>query len=319
MVDQPPEKRGPPYLNLQIKLTMLKPVHTLVVRDWKEDVVQLVQFPRTHTIISPSPFALKLETFLRMNNIKYHNVSNDFTKASAKGQSPFIELNGRQFPDSGMCIEHLHSHFKLSIDNHLSANERAQLRAFNMLIEESLFRCLQCDRSKDYGWLASDKGYAPLLPSVQKFLFQKLLIKQLQSRLKKTCVGQGYGRHTQEEIDDIAKKDLMAISTFLGEKPFFFGDNPTTLDATLFGHLVQFTDAPLKTDAIKPFIETSTPNLVAYVQRMKERYWPDWAEILEHLALNPEDLEKSKEAAAAATVAGENGAKVTDQPQQAQG
>uniref|UniRef100_A0A914HFN0 Failed axon connections protein n=1 Tax=Globodera rostochiensis TaxID=31243 RepID=A0A914HFN0_GLORO len=279
------------------KMTMLKPVHTLVVRDWKEDVVQLVQFPRTHTIISPSPFALKLETFLRMNNIKYHNVSNDFTKASAKGQSPFIELNGRQFPDSGMCIEQLHSHFKLPIDNHLSANERAQLRAFNMLIEESLFRCLQCDRSKDYGWLASDKGYAPLLTSMQKFFFQKLLIKQLQSRLKKTCVGQGYGRHTQEEIDDIAKKDLMAISTFLGEKPFFFGDNPTTLDATLFGHL------------------TSTPNLVAYVQRMKERYWPDWAQILEHLALNPEDLEKSKEEAAA-TVAGENGAKVADQPQQ---
>ena len=50
----------------------MKPVHGLLVRDWKEEVVNLVQFPRTHTIVSPSPFALKLETWIRMNGIKYH-------------------------------------------------------------------------------------------------------------------------------------------------------------------------------------------------------------------------------------------------------
>ena len=49
-----------------------KPTHHLLIRDWKQDVVNLVQFPRTHTIVSPSPFALKLETWLRMNQINYH-------------------------------------------------------------------------------------------------------------------------------------------------------------------------------------------------------------------------------------------------------
>jgi hypothetical protein len=50
----------------------MKPVHGLMVRDWKEDVVQLVQFPRTHTVISSSPYAIKLETWLRINGLKYH-------------------------------------------------------------------------------------------------------------------------------------------------------------------------------------------------------------------------------------------------------
>jgi hypothetical protein len=50
----------------------MKPVHGLLVRDWKEEVVNLVQYPRTHTIVSPTPFALKLETWIRMNGIKYH-------------------------------------------------------------------------------------------------------------------------------------------------------------------------------------------------------------------------------------------------------
>uniref|UniRef100_A0A914HXT6 Metaxin glutathione S-transferase domain-containing protein n=1 Tax=Globodera rostochiensis TaxID=31243 RepID=A0A914HXT6_GLORO len=42
------------------------------------------------------------------------------------------------------------------------------------------------------------------------------------------------------------------IARFLGDKHFLFGEHPTTLDATLFGHLVQFTDVPLHSKTIKP-------------------------------------------------------------------
>jgi hypothetical protein len=74
------------------------------------------------------------------------------------------------------------------------------------------------------------------------------------------------------------------------------------LDATLFGHLVQLTDCPLHSKAIKPLLEKSAPNLLGFVQRVKRRYWPDWQEICDHLAMNPEDVEANKAAAAAATV-----------------
>jgi hypothetical protein len=50
---------------------MTKSENGLVVRDWKPDVVYMVQFPRTHIVPSPSPFSLKLETWLRMNGLKY--------------------------------------------------------------------------------------------------------------------------------------------------------------------------------------------------------------------------------------------------------
>uniref|UniRef100_A0A914HWE6 Uncharacterized protein n=1 Tax=Globodera rostochiensis TaxID=31243 RepID=A0A914HWE6_GLORO len=72
----------------------------LIVRDWKPDVVYLVQFPRTHIVPIPSPFALKLETWLRING----NVDNEFKKTSSKGQIPFIELHGCQFADSNLHI-----------------------------------------------------------------------------------------------------------------------------------------------------------------------------------------------------------------------
>lgn len=42
-------------------------------------------------------------------------------------------------------------------------------------------------------------------------------------------------------------------------------------------------------------MEQNTPNLIEFVKRIKERYWPDWNQICETLALNPEDLKKAEE------------------------
>ncbi|CAK5047816.1 unnamed protein product [Meloidogyne enterolobii] len=117
-----------------------KPTKGLLVNDWKRDVIYLVQFPRTHLIPSPSPFALKLETWIRMNGLTYRNVSNELTKGSAKCQIPFIELNGKQYADTKEIIEHLKNYFKLSMDSNLNNVERAHSRAYTILIEESLFR-----------------------------------------------------------------------------------------------------------------------------------------------------------------------------------
>jgi hypothetical protein len=60
------------------------------------------------------------------------------------------------------------------------------------------------------------------------------------------------------------------------------------LDATLFGHLVQFTDTPIPSQTIIPLLEKSAPNLLAFIQLIKRRYWPDWEEIIDKLILNSE-------------------------------
>ena len=44
---------------------------------------------------------------------------------------------------------------------------------------------------------------------------------------------QGYGRHTQLEIEEIFKKDVGAISTFLENKNYLFGDKPVTVRSFL--------------------------------------------------------------------------------------
>lgn len=69
-------------------------------------------------------------------------MSNEFKIGSSKGQVPFIEVNGRQIADSNFIIDSLKNIYNVGIDRNLSTKERADERAYSVLIEESLFRTL---------------------------------------------------------------------------------------------------------------------------------------------------------------------------------
>ena len=52
---------------------------------------------------------------------------------------------------------------------------------------------------------------------------------------------QGIGRLSLDEIAEFSYQD----SVIWGEKPFFNGNEPTTMDCTVFRYLVQFVYMPL--------------------------------------------------------------------------
>ena len=59
------------------------------------------------------------------------------------------------------------------------------------------------------------------------------------SRIKGYSYGQGYGRHSQQEVYEIGKADLKAIDTIIGENKFIFGDEACETDAAVFGIIAQ--------------------------------------------------------------------------------
>ncbi|RXG52531.1 hypothetical protein Avbf_07698 [Armadillidium vulgare] len=68
-----------------------------------------------------------------------------------------------------------------------------------------------------------------------EFLFMKSLIK----KIRKTLWLQGIGRHSDHEKIEIVRKDIEAISNYLGTKKFLNGDIPCETDCSLFGFLCQ--------------------------------------------------------------------------------
>ena len=106
-----------------------------------------------------------------------------------------------------------------------------------------------------------------------------LVFFNIKRKAKNYLWSHGIGRHTEQELYGIAKRDLLALSEILGEKKFLFGDKPCLADASLFAFIVssawEFPACP-----IGELIKSKAKNLDKLAQRMKELYYPDWDEIM---------------------------------------
>ena len=94
-------------------------------------------------------------------------------------------------------------------------------------------------------------------------------------KIRQQIHGHGMGRHTAEEVFELGMKDLDALSACLADKPYFLGEQPTTLDATAFGFLINTIGCPIESP-LKDY-GLAKRNLRNYVERVKAEYYPELA------------------------------------------
>jgi len=226
---------------------------------YPKNVVILHQFPKSDAKPSISGPCLKLETWLRFAEIKYENELSYFGRSS-QGQAPFITLNTEEYHDSQFIIEHLSKVYGNDLHDSLSEGEKGIARAFLKLVEESFKWTMYYHRF--LVGKASDIGMPWLLVSLMK------------GKLRTALNVQGYGRHSKDEIYHIGKQDLTAVSQFLGEKKFLFGDRPGAEDAALFAYVanVAFYDK----GPLGAHLRSECDNLIKFFERVRSTYWPEW-------------------------------------------
>ncbi len=240
-------------------------------------MLTLFQVPRGDwNVPSVSPACAKLETWLRLTQIPYQVGPWPAAIAPPKGKWPYIDDDGLVMGDSTLIIERLRRTRGIDPDARLTSLERAISVAFRRMIKENLnWAVAQIRYLEPAGWLIFRRALAPLAAPLVGEDPQK--IEEFQQGLKQTVVnqmiGQGMGRHSNEEIHEIASADLAAISEFLGSKPFFFGDHPTGADATVYGYVTNIIDVPI--DAPIPRFARACKNLVEYCQRMRARFFSE--------------------------------------------
>lgn len=258
--------------------------------NFEKDVVYLYQFTRTPLLPSMSPYCLKVETWLRLAGLKYENVDHKLKLRSKKGQLPFVEVNGEEVADSAIIIKELAQRYEKDLDAGLTQEQRNIAHAMISMLENHLIWVLLFWRSKNPDLMI--KGYkvnlqhalgSRLPNAVLNFLFKFQFGRKGAKKVK----AQGLGVHKPEEIEEFGKQDLKVLSELLADKPFFFGDEPTTLDCVAFSVLAQvhYISDEVKY-ALKEFMQENCPNLVGHVSRIKERCFPDWDDICTKLDLN---------------------------------
>uniref|UniRef100_A0A0P4WCJ7 GST C-terminal domain-containing protein n=1 Tax=Scylla olivacea TaxID=85551 RepID=A0A0P4WCJ7_SCYOL len=238
-----------------------------------QDVVLLHQFRRGRFCPNLSPFALKVEAFLRLANIRYK--IDEETPFGPKGKCPWITINREDIADSEMVLDDLTERFNVQLDSQLETREAAVVESARVLADEHLFWCVIAWRY----WL---DGCTTFLKTQTFGRFLNIAFPFFMKKgTKKRTEEQGLGVHSPEEIYQICKKDCNTLAGILGDRPFFGGENPCRADCAVFGQLAQLMwNAP--GTRYEALVTVDNPSLALYCIRMKEKVFPDWDLLLAH-------------------------------------
>jgi len=210
-----------------------------------------------------------------MMEIPYEHVDAEMLTVAPISQLPQIKVNGKEIPYSSQIYHELANMYNKNgfcAEDSPMADNGSQ-RAFEGLIEGHFHWVLIYMRATQANQLPShDVFQGRLWP-----FLRPLANKVVTNKLKTKADHQGIGRQNVAEVLATGKEDLRAISAYLGTKDYLAGEQPNQLDATAFAHLCQFYYVPIDNE-LKTFVIEKCPNLVAYLDRMKNKYWIDWEE-----------------------------------------
>jgi glutathione S-transferase len=220
-----------------------------------------------------SPFVIKSEVQLQMAGLPYQREST-IPPLAPKGKVPYITDGREVVPDSTFIRAYIEGKYGVDLDEGLDARQRAESWAIERLLEDHLYFAMVWFR-----WIVPEnfaKGpahFADAAPEDEREQLRRVMWERRDADLR----SHGIGRHKPEEIADLGKRSIDAVSAWLGDRTYLMGERLTAVDATAFAVLASiltpFFDTPLR-DAL-----VEHPNLVAYVQRMMQRFYPEhtWA------------------------------------------
>ncbi len=231
-------------------------------------MLTLYQFRPVWGLPNASPFCMKLETYLRMVALPYQTAKNADVRKAPKKKFPFIDDGGKVIADSGFIVDYLKATYGDPLDQALTPYEQAQALAMRRLFEEHLYWAMVHDRwISPQNWPITRRAFFGFLPAAVRPIIATLVRRMTRKNLS----GHGMGRHSVVEIEELGKADLSAASAFLGDKAYFMGAQPTSLDATAYAFLANATRAPFNSPLT--IHARSLVNVVAYCERMRQRYF----------------------------------------------
>lgn len=226
-------------------------------------------FPGAWGLPTNGPFALKLEAWLRFVGIPYDRVEEADPRKGPKGKNPWIEQGGVRMGDTDLIAQHLRPQAKRDLDAHLAPEQRAIALAARRMVEEHLHQVLE------YELFVHPDGWRHMIPLFEpvpwpvrplvRWFMRRHFSRQLRAR--------GVARHAPDVVAAHGRDDLDALVTLLGGREYFFGDQPTSLDAVVYGFVAIFVFSPLESP-VATYART-LPTLVAFCERVRATWFPE--------------------------------------------
>jgi glutathione S-transferase len=217
-----------------------------------------------------SPFCIKGLLLLKISGVPHDVVKMNFRKAP-KGKAPYLVDGDQIIADSHFIMRHLETKHGVDFSGGYNKEELAKAWAVARMLEEHLYFVLMHNR-----WVDDEnfwKGPATYFNDVPAPL-RPFITRMVRKNTRKTLHLQGIGRHTPTEMQELAKGDVDAVETLLSDKPYFLGQKPSGIDASVLSSLWCCSSSYF-TGPLGEYIR-SRPVLMAYITRVAAQYFPEF-------------------------------------------
>ncbi|XP_074113347.1 metaxin-1 isoform X2 [Cotesia typhae] len=216
---------------------------------------------------------LQILAYAKFSNapIKVNRTCNPFR--TPHGHFPVLR-NGSNAIDSVPQIINFLKEKNYSPDTSLSSKERADIVSYEYLLKEKLYPALQ------YVWWLDQKNfndfirpwYAKAIPFPFNFHYPSKYEKHARTLMEALYINEDVMTIIESNVYSDAQKCITLLSTRLGDSEYFFGPNPTSLDALIYAYLAPLLKAPLPNPALQNHLKACT-NLSKFISRISQRYF----------------------------------------------
>ncbi|XP_076068140.1 metaxin-1 isoform X2 [Oratosquilla oratoria] len=192
-----------------------------------------------------------------------------------------------------------------SCDYELSPKQCSEVVAYEHLLKEKLYPAIM------YLWWVEPKSYYDVIhgwffqniPFPFKLWYPGSFHKKNVDLINSLFDESDNMELVETELHKQAQECLTALSNRLGDKEYFFGKTPSTLDALVFSYLILLLKVDVKVPVLQNHIK-ACPNLSRYVSKILQRYFPGDLHAAQKRKLKS-NLGASKEGVVAQTKDGE--------------
>lgn len=232
-------------------------------------MITLYSFGPLFGLPDPSPFCMKAQMLMKIAELDFKVDKGGFNKAP-KGKQPYLEDAGEVVADSTFIRFHIEKKYGFDFNAGLDSRDNGVAWALEKMCEDHLYWVLIMERWNNLDnfnrgpRVFFDAAPAPIRPLIAAMIRKKVI---------KATKAHGLGRHSVQEVHQLAKKAIDAVADILGDNKYVMGDKVCGADATVYSFIAALSCAHFESPVIA-MIE-SHKNLVNYHDRMNKEWFPD--------------------------------------------
>lgn len=209
-------------------------------------MLTLYSYPRLFGVADNNGYGLKVFALLRLARVPFHHEHILDASRAPRGQLPYITDGDETIGDSDAIIEYLIGHYRLTIDDALTAAQRDLDHLIGRMLDD-LYWVMSFSRWQDERFWPQ---FRDALLAQHPGLSEAELLKARAFNFERYRF-QGIGRYPPDAALARGVADLEVLAHLLPQRGFLHGGaSPTSIDAAIYGFVANIyfydIDTPLR-------------------------------------------------------------------------